>query len=263
MHLDVIKDSPFRRPAWRSERAFEMLTHRPRPLRPRRSDDQYVRAYYWYMQNSLAAGDDAVERQHLHREMPHVGQAHWLYSSDVEQRQILEARLLTSETFDEIAERFVTAAQTIECFEQLFFNVRDRMQATDWLIKAIQGPHEDRARSRDGVMTPAQRGFAYRHFAYFGGPLILDAVVMCLSRQQDEDSCLDEATRDVVSSRAALATSLLVVDGQNVMRLLKLALRENPVGSAVPNQMSATDREIILRELQNLLGPIAAETASS
>ena len=31
--------------------------HRPRPLRPRRSDDQYMRAYRRFLQDSLAASD--------------------------------------------------------------------------------------------------------------------------------------------------------------------------------------------------------------
>ena len=106
-------------------------------------------------------------------------------------------------------------------------------------------------------MTTAQRGFVYRHFAYFGGPKILDAIVMSLSPSQrpgqneDASGWFDDATRDVVRSRAAMAASVFAIDGQDVMAV------------PVPNQMSATDREIILRELQRLLGPVAAETASS
>ena len=85
-------------------------------------------------------------------------------------------------------------------------------------------------------MTAAQRGFVYRLFAYFGGPLVLDAVVMCLSPhqrpQQDEDASawFDDATRDIVRSRAAMAASVLAIDGHNIMRLLKLALRTSPPG---------------------------------
>jgi hypothetical protein len=259
MHLDVIKDSPFRRPQWRSERVIAMLTHRPRPLRPRRSDDQYVRAYRWFLKHYLAAGDDGEERQRISLQMPHVEQAHRLYvAADVERRQILEARLLTGESSAEIAERFATDAKTIHYYEQLFFSVRDRMDCRDWIVKTILGSPQDRAPSRDGVLTAAQRGLAYKLFAYFGGPLVLDAVVMCLSPhqrpQQDEDASFDDATRDIVRLRAAMAASVFATDGQNIMRLLNLAPRETPAGSAVkaPGQMRATDYETILRELERL-----------
>lgn len=148
MPPDFFKDNPFRRPAWRSERVNAMLTHHPRPLRPRRSDDQYVRAYYWYMQNSLAGGDDAAERRRLSPSMLRVVQAHRLYySADVERRQILEARLLTSEPFAEIAKQFDTDAGTIDYYEQLFFNVRDRLKNTDWIAKTILGSPQDRIRA--------------------------------------------------------------------------------------------------------------------
>jgi hypothetical protein len=204
-------------------------------------------------------------------QMPAVAQAHELFSIDIERRQLLEARLLTPETFDEIAKRVGTDGQTIDYFEQLFFNVRDRMQATDWLSTVIKGPSEDRVPSRSGVMTTAQRGFVYKLFAYFGGPLVLDALIACLSPHgkpqcaEDAPEWFADSTREIVRSRAAMAASVLAVDGTNVMRLLKLArrtMRGTSAGTA-PNQISATDRETILQELERLVGTIATETASS
>ena len=271
MHLDVIKDSPFRCPMLRAERVFAMLEHRPRPLRPRRSDDCHVRAYRWFLKHYLAAGDDGEERQPISMQMPHVEQAHRLYvAADVERRLILEARLLTTESSAEIAERFATDAKTIDYYEQLFFNVRDRKHASDWLITVIKGPPEDRVPSRGGVMTTAQRGFVYKLFARFGGPLVLDALIACLSPHgkpqcaEDAPEWFADAARDIVRSRAALAASLLVVDGQNVMRLLKLAQRTRPAGSAetAPNQLRPADYEKILEELERLIGTAAAKTAS-
>jgi hypothetical protein len=270
MPPDFFKDNPFRRPAWRSERVFAMLKHRPRPLRPRRSDDCHVRAYRCFLKHYLAAGDDGEERLRLHPAMPAVAQAHELFSIDVERRQILEARLLTSETFDEIAARFATEAAVIDCFEKLFFSVRDRLTNKDWIAKVIKGPPEERVPNRNGVMTVAERGFAYRHFGYFGGALVLDALIACLSPHgkpqcaEDAPEWFADATRDVLRSRVAMAASLLVVDGSNVMRLLKLALREKAVGSVgtAPNPMQRKDYEKILQELQRL-GTIATETASS
>ena len=52
----------------------------------------------------------------------------------------LEARLLTSESFAEIAARFATEAPVIDCFEKLFFNVRDRLDCTRLDRQDHQGP---------------------------------------------------------------------------------------------------------------------------
>ena len=248
-----------------------MLTHRPRPLRPRQSDDQHVRAYLWYMKHYMAAGDDGEERQRISLQMPHVEQAHRLYvAADVERRQILEARLLTGESSAEIAERFATDAKTVNYYEQLFFNVRDRMDCRDWIVKTILGSPQDRSPSRDGVLTVAQRGLAYKLFAYFGGPLVLDSLIGSLSPnwkpQQEEGTSawFDDATRDIVRSRAAMAASVLSIDGDSIMRFLKTAPRETSAGSTAKgsSQMSASDREMILRELERLgVGP--AKTAAS
>ena len=259
MPPDFFKDNPFRRPQWRSERVIAMLTHRPRPLRPRRCDDRYMRAYRWFLKHYLAAGDDAVGRQRLVWKCRHVDQAHRLYfAADVERRQILEARLLTAESFAEIAMRFATKAAMIDYFEQLFFNVRDRMDCRDWLIRVIKGPPEDRVPSRDGVLTVGQRGYVYRLFGYYGGPKILDAVVMCTVAPPEATAGRRRMVRRRHARHCAIAGGdggqSGPIDGDSVMRLLKLALREKAAGSAVPvpNQMSATDHETIFRELQRL-----------
>lgn len=83
-------------------------------------------------------------------------------------------------------------------------------------------------------------------------------------QNEDASGWFDDATADIVRTRAALAANLVAIDGQNVMRLLKLARRTKPATSAVPvpNQMSAMDREKILREMRRL-GVGAAKKVSS
>jgi hypothetical protein len=117
MPPDFFRDNPFRRPSWRAEYVIQLITHRPRSLRPRRYDDRYVREYYRYMQNSLAAGDVEADRLRLHPAMRNVDQAHRLrFDADEERREILQARLLTNESCAEIATRFDIDAQTRSCF---------------------------------------------------------------------------------------------------------------------------------------------------
>ena len=161
---------PLLRPQWRLERVVQLISHRPIPLQPGRYDDHYVRAYYRIMLDLAAAGDDAEKLDQVFRQYPAVCHAHRLhYSADLERRQILEARLLTSETFAEIAVRLATEPSVIEYYERLFFNIRDRLQSSGWIILAGIG--------RRSGSPDDQRGYVYRLFAYFGGPLVLDAVI--------------------------------------------------------------------------------------
>ena len=83
-------------------------------------------------------------------------------------RQILEAWLLTNASFSEIAKRFATDPLTIEYFEQLFFNIRDRMQHKDWIAKIILGPVE--------YLAPNQRGSSHRRAAGVHLPAIRSSV---------------------------------------------------------------------------------------
>ncbi len=136
---DLIQ-SPFRSPQWRLHRVMEMIRHRPRPLRPRRSDDHNIRVYRWVLLELAAAGENDERRDAVFRQYPAVGQAHLLhYSADIENRQVLEARLLTTESFPEIAHRFATEPATIKYYEQIFFHVRDRLKHGDWIRKVIRG----------------------------------------------------------------------------------------------------------------------------
>jgi hypothetical protein len=236
---EFMKEFPFRRPQWRSERVFEMLAHQPRPLRPRRYDDHFVRAFWRYSRLRLAAADDEQRQERIRLEMPHVSQAHELYHSDVERRYVVEARLLTRESLGTIGQRLGVEARAVEYFHELFFHVRDRMQCSDWLHMAIRIPRNDHTPDRHGALTTAERGFVYRLFALFGGPLVLDAMIACLSPfpkcyvTGDVLRWLDSGTAEILRSRCAMAACVATVDRYSVMRMLKMGMRiKSPMPTA-------------------------------
>jgi hypothetical protein len=233
MHAKFFENNPFRRPQWRADRVLQLVEHRPAPLRPRIFDDHYVRVYRRFLLLYLAAGADENQRYAASMERPEVYHAHMLrYHPDTEWRQILEARILTQEPLSEIAKRFLTSDKAIELYEALFFNIRDRLNCRDWIAKQIIGPRECLVPSRHGTLTEDQRGFLYRLFAYHGGPLALDALIAGLSpdklppSRQDLAGWFDDALVQLVRSRAVAAAGVLDVDRNNVLHLLKLALRQ-------------------------------------
>ena len=80
-------------------------------------------------------------------------------------------------------------------------------------------------------MTAEHRGYAFRFFAFFGGPRVLDAVISEIGSQTeicrpaDVNGWLDDAFRQIVRTRAAVAAAVLPFNERNMMRMIKVAVR--------------------------------------
>jgi hypothetical protein len=172
------KDSPMRSPRWRYDRVLKVL-RTPGLRLPELADDHPIRACHRYLVLGAAAQTSPEEFAEFCQDYPHVEPAVSLhYSPAPELQYILQARLLTAESLAQIAARLGTDELVIRFYSDLFFDVRDRLEARDWIMKVILGPPELRAKfNKDGTLTDAQRGFLYRLFAYYGGPLVLDALI--------------------------------------------------------------------------------------
>src|SRR4051812_24249649 len=120
MDANLIEYTPLRRPQWRSDRVIELVDD-PR-LKPRRSDDAYVRSCRRYRLLQKAACDEA-QRFDAFLAHPHSGAADSIYfGPNAEFRQILEARLLSDETPATIASQLIIEEETVKHYEALFFD---------------------------------------------------------------------------------------------------------------------------------------------
>jgi hypothetical protein len=242
MNSHFLLQGPLRCPHWRLDRVVQMTSHRPSPLRPGPYDDHYVRIYRRVLLALTAAGMDDSSREEVFRANPDICHAHELhYSLDIERRQILEARLLTNETLEGIALGFGTSARTIDYFEKLFFNIRDRMQCRDWILKAaIIGPRRRYRDSKKGAMTDEQRGYVYRLFGFYGGPLVLDAVISGIGSQavprrpEDVEGWFQDELQQIVRISAAAAAAVVPFNERNMMRIMKMALRASARANKKP-----------------------------
>ena len=260
MHPSIARDSPVRRPQWRLDRVIQLLSNRPLPLHPRRYDDHYVRAYRRILGKLRAAGDDLARQDAVFLEYPDVYQAHRLhYSPDLEHRQILEARLLTNESFDEIASRYSTTPKAIDYYEKLFFHVRDRLKCSSWIHKVISGPRSDyRDNKNKGIMTDDERGYVYRLFAFYGGPLVLDAVITGLSPnsiprlEKNLAAWFDGTLNQLVRTNAAVGAATLRMDQAKLMQMIKLAVRT----SEAAGSRGETPNTVLEERVKELLATI-------
>lgn len=151
-------DSPFRSPAWRVLRATYRLLYRRRV--DRRIDDEWAVCAYQSLRETGKVRNPAIS----------AALALWSDSNPV-RRWHLEARLLTQESWIEVARNCVVEVPVVEAYHQLFFDVQSRLKAKDWIMhRAVQcTPPNNFAGQKPGGL--------WRYAAFTGGPRILDVVV--------------------------------------------------------------------------------------
>lgn len=229
MHSQFQQFNPFRDPQWRYERCLKLVEHRPRPLNasPRR-DDEYVRRYRKFLLRFLR--DESEEaRAALFPLDPAIFYAHLIHHHpDREWRSIVQARLLTGATDEEIAHMGATLPETINLYERLFFNVRDRLDNKDWIVKTILGTATQRSANRYDTTTDHQRDLLYKLFGYFGGPVILDVIISGFASRDLPQSAkhvsgwFDRTLKTLIKRRATTEAHRFECDKFKVMELMHI-----------------------------------------
>lgn len=223
--------SPFRELDWRAQRAQHLAGATPKPLRAsRKFDDDYTKLY----RNFLVKWNKGTEadRWKLFTADPALFHTHgYRYHDDEEWKVLLEARILTQEPDDAIASALGVDANTVNYYEKLFFNVRDRLGHRTWIIKKILGPEINRVPNDNSELTDILRHMSYKMFAYFGGPEVLDVVIAGLQdgpiplTSDKAAEWLDRAIETTTRSRTAMAVRVMRIDKWNVMQLIEAQQR--------------------------------------
>lgn len=160
---DTQRFSPVRSLSWRWERATDLLDN-GRYWSRCRDDDWTLRAMaYIRTMRRVPPG----RPENLARVDPEVYAAHQLYDQRGPRRLEIEARLLAGQTVPEVAARVALPEPTVAAFEALFFHVRDRLEAADWITVHALGRG-----NRDSIAA-----IVLRSCAYYGGLVLLDAVL--------------------------------------------------------------------------------------
>ncbi len=238
-HLD-----PQRLPSWRSDRVMALLSGGDRPQRASPRDDNFVRSYLRLLRDyqlAVARGREEVARSRGSLEDApsimrlfgrHYGPwyAHRIhYDPDGEWRALWQARILARDSDDEIAARFGTKPAVAFWYEKLYFDVRDRLDRPDWVLKTILEMSSAKSSTGDGGGSEARRDLIYQYFAYCGGSHALDAVFSGFpagvpARKADMASWFDSVFKHKVKVRAATALSTLKSNKLSLLQLLKLGL---------------------------------------
>ena len=83
----------------------------------------------------------------------------------------LEARILAGQSDEEIGSTLGVSGSIIEAYESLFFSVREKLYASDWVMCHVIGPKFYEGLSEQDI------DIIWKLWAYRGGPLVLDGLI--------------------------------------------------------------------------------------
>jgi hypothetical protein len=168
-------ENPFRSVNWRWERARLI---REGALRggPRKKEDPWVQAAVKFQQALARCRDDADQYMLLDKNpgLYHAWMAH-LPIGDDEQgtplRYYIEARLMTGETCEQVAEALGCSTDLVDWYEKLFFNVSEKLKYRGYVMTCVISP------TLHTGLSPSAYDVLWKVFAYLYGPVALDAIV--------------------------------------------------------------------------------------
>ncbi len=104
----------------------------------------------------------------LVRRYPAVATAYEIHRRAGIQRRLIEAWILTGGDDKSIARETGISQVAVDAYEQLFFNVRDRLGASDYVLHAIARSHRS---------NPQLRAEIVQKLGYFQGPLVFQTAL--------------------------------------------------------------------------------------
>lgn len=229
---DFIKLDPRRSPRWRYERVRQLLDARPPQAAVRGRDDACIRSARKFLREWEALG-------RVHRGRQLVDARRMLFSLDPElyfafdmflatdtdkMRCEVEARILARQSNEEIAEEIHTLPGSVDYFEKLFFNVRDRLDNKGYIVNRIIAPTV-----MDQDWTNLNRELSTKFFGYFAGPVVLSAVLHDFDSSlippgegQSTDEFFDAHTATGFRRRIAEAINAFEINKFNIVELLEV-----------------------------------------
>jgi hypothetical protein len=219
---------------WRRVRA---LCGTETPARASRLDDEWVKKARRFLLRYRQAGSSA---DRLYFEEPDLFLAYRIFESRASDSTstmatILEARLLTEDTYASIAKHAKTTPGAIRCYSKLFYDVRPHLDSKDWILaKAILPSIDadyDRREPYHGQAKVLARSWidsSLRLFGYLGGSHLLDHVLfhfptdLRARSSADVADVLDVYLKTVIRSKAVLAMSALPINTYNAVEVANL-----------------------------------------
>jgi hypothetical protein len=189
-------------------------------------DEPETLAALEYLRAAADCRSDA-DRTQLDRRWPGIAAAVRLYAVDGPGRWAVEARIVAGQSDEQIAALCSLSPETVQWYEALFWRIRDRLSARDWIAARVIG-------LRSGF-TREQMGRLWCAYAYSAGPIVLGLVIAVTLDHPLPSYCRPRAGEDprLYEVRLRLKTKLAVAsmmmcteaDVEAVRKLYRAQLR--------------------------------------
>ncbi len=273
LNLHYQKFNPFRTPDWRWSRVLHLCDRHPTPGRCTKWDDGYVKIARRFLLLWRKCETDA-EREILFWEQPGLVYALKIYeNAQLDFKSValfVEARLLTRETYADIAEGIGTIPSAIDWYEALFFNVRPYLKNRDWVISHVLMPSIMRYRNGNDKkdLQPAESMFSsfksveiavpfldatLKLFAYYGGHHLLEHLITGfnsgeqLEHKDQLSQWYNKAFKSTLSRRVTQAMHTIEINKYNATELFQIHTAVMAIDISADNidaQKSNTERHI-------------------
>jgi hypothetical protein len=221
--------NPFTKPHWRWTRACWMAKHYPRASP--RLDDADTRYTFWFLR-CMGRCQSKRERAEVDEEFADRVAARQIHRNNGNVRLELECRLLARQTDEQIAKIMSLPVLVVSMYERIFFDVRPRLHASDWIVKSAIGNRFVTETGQPNIGTIA------RQFSYFGGPVVLAMVLpRLLDGRALSDAPLDlenQEDRRTMRVRLLVQSMTMPKDWKTARELLKLWPHFMPYLSLLP-----------------------------
>jgi hypothetical protein len=277
---------PLLRPDWRYDAVLRVLGQPGTRLK--RTDDILIKTARSFIRDWRMDSKGQV-RERLKLENNGLATAYQIFLNREKQPAfhiVLEARLLSRQPFSVIAANQPMLTEAVAWYEALFFNVRPRLKAHDWILRQVLLPAGARIgqkydqtqeepdvefRDRDGELVPVRRvenfiqphlDFTLPFFAYYGGPIVCEFMISgfqqgrAIQSPDELGSWLEEVYVRHIQRRSAQAAQVFKVNKYSAMELMSLhvqiiasAKKAADGGATVGEQ-----RQIMEKLMKRLLG---------
>jgi hypothetical protein len=224
MSIHVSRDNPYRPADWRWQRAIGVIEEtQPRPGRKQdgHQGHAWIKKAIRFKLAYDEAGEDPLAQRRLLDRMPAVYWAHYAYQNEHQQmRWDIESQILARCTDHEIAFSCGVAPEVVDAYENLFFNVRDKLHHKRYITHCVLGHSIQRG------LSEREYDLLWKLYGYFYGPHVLEVLVTkmvnpvwCTTPDTVNSTLQDDAIASM-KFKAALAAKTIPVNNNTQVDLL-------------------------------------------
>jgi hypothetical protein len=221
-----------------------MFNKEKQPGRCNIHDDEWVqgfRKFFARYRKADTSGNRKTLRA-LETSNPGLYYAHQIHIRAFEHPEeafMLRCRILSGQTDETIAADRHTLPETIQWYEKIYFNVRDRINAQDWIVREVLYPVIVEAETNGKLNTdqdtyvPARRELVeplfdprIMWFSYFFGAIAVDFAMTGFFRnarpksQEDIGNALESFVRNALGRVSAMGVHAVPINKYNVTEIL-------------------------------------------